>query len=205
LIVSIFNDGDFVMKLRDLALITGLSLNVSIVPASALTYSVDLSSGGYSVVGTIATDGHLGSLAISNVVDWNLSYDVGTGPVLLTGPLSGGNSNFQMHLPAPTTLSATTTELNFDFAQTDYNFVRFELNSDSDLFLEFNNMGLLYPGIILGKLGPGTGFETITPSTNVIGVASAVPEPTTWAMMILGFAGIGYMTYRRRKVAAPAA
>jgi PEP-CTERM motif-containing protein len=30
----------------------------------------------------------------------------------------------------------------------------------------------------------------------------AVPEPSTWAMMILGFAGIGYMTYRRRKQAA---
>jgi hypothetical protein len=27
---------------------------------------------------------------------------------------------------------------------------------------------------------------------------SAVPEPSTWAMMILGFAGIGFMTYRRR-------
>jgi hypothetical protein len=26
-----------------------------------------------------------------------------------------------------------------------------------------------------------------------------VPEPSTWAMMILGFAGIAYMTYRRRK------
>jgi hypothetical protein len=26
-----------------------------------------------------------------------------------------------------------------------------------------------------------------------------VPEPSTWAMMILGFAGIGAMTYRRRK------
>jgi outer membrane protein assembly factor BamB len=26
----------------------------------------------------------------------------------------------------------------------------------------------------------------------------AVPEPATWAMMLLGFAGIGYMTYRRR-------
>jgi hypothetical protein len=27
---------------------------------------------------------------------------------------------------------------------------------------------------------------------------SAVPEPSTWAMMILGFAGIGFMGYRRR-------
>jgi hypothetical protein len=28
---------------------------------------------------------------------------------------------------------------------------------------------------------------------------SSVPEPSTWAMMILGFVGIGAMTYRRRK------
>jgi hypothetical protein len=28
--------------------------------------------------------------------------------------------------------------------------------------------------------------------------ASAVPEPSTWAMMILGFAGIGFMAYRRK-------
>jgi hypothetical protein len=34
---------------------------------------------------------------------------------------------------------------------------------------------------------------------------AAVPEPATWAMMILGFAGVGYMTYRPRKVAALAA
>ena len=30
---------------------------------------------------------------------------------------------------------------------------------------------------------------------------SAVPEPSTWAMMLIGFAGVGAMTYRRRKQA----
>jgi hypothetical protein len=34
-------------------------------------------------------------------------------------------------------------------------------------------------------------------------IASAVPEPSTWAMMILGFAGIGFMAYRQK--AKPAA
>lgn len=29
-------------------------------------------------------------------------------------------------------------------------------------------------------------------------VLTAVPEPSTWAMMILGFAGVGFMAYRRR-------
>jgi hypothetical protein len=33
---------------------------------------------------------------------------------------------------------------------------------------------------------------------SVASVASAVPEPSTWAMMILGFAGIGFMAYRRK-------
>jgi hypothetical protein len=27
---------------------------------------------------------------------------------------------------------------------------------------------------------------------------STVPEPSTWAMMTLGFAGVGFMAYRRR-------
>jgi outer membrane lipase/esterase len=33
-------------------------------------------------------------------------------------------------------------------------------------------------------------------------LASAVPEPSTWAMMMLGFAGLGYMTYRRKRQTA---
>jgi hypothetical protein len=37
--------------------------------------------------------------------------------------------------------------------------------------------------------------------TFVFAIASAVPEPSTWAMMVLGFAGVSFMTYRRRKVA----
>ena len=31
---------------------------------------------------------------------------------------------------------------------------------------------------------------------------SAVPEPSTWAMLVLGFAGVGFMAYRRRSGAA---
>jgi hypothetical protein len=38
------------------------------------------------------------------------------------------------------------------------------------------------------------------------GVTVAVPEPSTWAMMMLGFAGLGFARYRRsRKAAAIAA
>jgi PEP-CTERM motif len=44
----------------------------------------------------------------------------------------------------------------------------------------------------IDEVGPG-GFGVGTLAV------SAVPEPSTWAMMILGFAGIGAMTYHRRK------
>jgi CHRD domain/PEP-CTERM motif len=37
------------------------------------------------------------------------------------------------------------------------------------------------------------------PGGEIRGFLQAVPEPSTWAMMILGFAGIGFMGYRRRK------
>jgi hypothetical protein len=30
-------------------------------------------------------------------------------------------------------------------------------------------------------------------------LAASAPEPSTWAMLLLGFAGIGFMAYRRRK------
>jgi outer membrane lipase/esterase len=37
---------------------------------------------------------------------------------------------------------------------------------------------------------------------NAFVAIATVPEPSTWAMMIVGFAGVGFMAYRRRKVAA---
>ena len=35
-------------------------------------------------------------------------------------------------------------------------------------------------------------------SSPVTNVSSAVPEPSTWAMMILGFMGVGFVAYRRK-------
>lgn len=35
-------------------------------------------------------------------------------------------------------------------------------------------------------------------SPETLSISAAVPEPSTWAMMILGFAGVGFLSYRRR-------
>jgi hypothetical protein len=77
---------------------------------------------------------------------------------------------------------------------------------------------------LLGTFGPFTGASysgatsgTIVPTANPFSLTleaaitrttagtttgdlniSAVPEPSTWAMMILGFIGVGFMAYRRK-------
>ena len=49
--------------------------------------------------------------------------------------------------------------------------------------------------------GTGTFRLSADPGTPEL-FAAAVPEPSTWAMMILGFAGVGFMAYRRKKQGA---
>ncbi len=44
-----------------------------------------------------------------------------------------------------------------------------------------------------------TGFGA-TPSQLVV-TASSVPEPSTWAMLLIGFAGLGFASYRARRYA----
>lgn len=45
------------------------------------------------------------------------------------------------------------------------------------------------------------GDSGVTGQTPYVPQVAAVPEPSTWAMMILGFCGVGFVTYRRRKQA----
>lgn len=56
-------------------------------------------------------------------------------------------------------------------------------------------------GYLIGlNLTPGTTSVSFTTHETAFEFAftAPVPEPSTWAMMILGFAGVGFMAYRRR-------
>jgi len=64
---------------------------------------------------------------------------------------------------------------------------------------QFGNLGALSgsSGVIAfddGGSPADADYDDLVVGFNV----SAVPEPTTWAMMLLGFAGIGFLAYRRR-------
>jgi PEP-CTERM motif len=68
-------------------------------------------------------------------------------------------------------------------------------------WVEYSYSGLLATGSstdlqVHGRQDPAEIFFddfSVTPT-----ISSAVPEPSTWAMMILGFAGVGFMAYRRK-------
>lgn len=50
--------------------------------------------------------------------------------------------------------------------------------------------------IILSSTGPQGDWDNVRLFAS--DAVTAVPEPSTWAMMILGFGGVGFMAYRRR-------
>jgi PEP-CTERM motif len=77
------------------------------------------------------------------------------------------------------------------------------------LSFEVTATGGLDESDILPKLVNGQNIYFVSDIANAAGftgnvgaIAGAVPEPSTWAMMILGFAGIGFMAYRRRNTVA---
>ena len=67
------------------------------------------------------------------------------------------------------------------------------------------NMSISLSGFDISSQGrplPEHSPELIISYDYTPAAVSAVPEPSTWAMMILGFAGVGYMAYRRRNQSA---
>ncbi|MDN3278961.1 PEP-CTERM sorting domain-containing protein [Frankia sp. RB7] len=116
-----------------------------------------------------------------------------------------------------------TTQANGDFSGFTYTssnsyfsngtfYVDFQPGYKQDLHLAFLD-SLLTPNPdnpILGATSPATGpsYECINSYSCYdlgggtvrylgSGFASAVPEPSTWVMMLLGFAGFGFAAYRR--------
>lgn len=88
------------------------------------------------------------------------------------------------------------------------------IDTTPGLFSFSGLLGGTYQLVISGHVTHGGGWDDLLPVpvgyagalTFSTAIAPAVPEPSTWAMMILGFAGVGFIAHRRgSKMAASAA
>jgi hypothetical protein len=103
--------------------------------------------------------------------------------------------------------SYSSSDLSFNITSGDFPFLTGGLNSDGS----FNATGELivqsgagFPlfesslGEFVGRDTPG-GHADVGSIFTFTNVTTPVPEPSTWAMMALGFAGLGFAGYRKTK------
>jgi hypothetical protein len=172
-------------------------------PAAATTYqyAIDFEFPAFMGVasdnfarGTITTDCNNCNLYRSDVVAWNLTVSVGTDSSVLTN----GNSTF---FPAPPgDLVATPDGLYYNFQAALTGPSGF---SDSyAVGLNSNPQFVLDQGTLAWAAGTTYIYLYSVPNyppSDVIGTAIAgVPEPSTWAMLLTGFALLGGWRWRSR-------
>ena len=84
------------------------------------------------------------------------------------------------------------------------------LDSVSASFASYDLKTSIGPIVGSSEFDPSSSFPTtggafvltsVGESATFTSATSAIPEPSTWAMMLIGFAGLGYAGYRRARAA----
>jgi hypothetical protein len=124
-------------------------------------------------------------LAATDIKSWSFSWTYSTGG---TGAASGITNGFN-----DDQLSASGGILSYTGA--DIETFTDAVNGTSQVAFGLNGVGTirLQNANFIDLSGSVT--QPFTIGTEQV---SAVPEPSTWGMMLLGFAGVGFMVYRRK-------
>jgi hypothetical protein len=164
-------------------------------PAMAnVTYDAFESFDGATVALSITTDGATGVLSTSDITNWNIDITDTSGNF----DLNPGNSQVE---DLGLDLSATSTHLIFDFSSTGFLLFESTVLHDSGPFWCATGGAADCWNQVTEGIGVSTEFgdtaieNEVRTDRNII--ATAVPEPATWALMLGGFAMIGGMLRRR--------
>ena len=209
------------MRFSSLGLITlgtALALTSFVSSASAVvTFDQDLASGWTQGTGT--SNGHFAVDTEANGVELGLRASIRfVGPITPTGNLyiaPVGNSsgkalwNFEFSVNTGSLVGThsllTITGPSGTFAF-DPTLIGDNTPGGGPLYQNSENLGFsIFPGLNFNPNVSGIytlDLKLISADNQLLGdvsiQVSAVPEPSTWAMLILGFAGIGFMAYRRK-------
>lgn len=167
--------------------------------ADAATYIATRAAGGATAQLSITTDDTVGVLGTDNIVDWTIRLTSGGETMTLFGPSGGENSRVQIR---GNQLSATATSLlfNFDGAANSYLFFQSTVGDRSLYCVQTTNCFDQNAGEEIVSLGPlftNFGRDRRTGVQTLAAVQAPVPEPAAWALLALGFGGLGYVLRRR--------
>ncbi len=165
---------------------------------NALLFNIDNAIAGTSKVSFLGLGNALG---VANTYISASTPNPETAGHLTAPPLTSANPTFDYHL------LFKNTSVNGNHAANGFGDLTFEIANKSVADLDFNHVncgaGCRNPGIydiwfavdLWDSKANVTGYVGAT-------LSPAVPEPSTWAMTILGFAGVGFLVSRRRNRAS---
>lgn len=214
------------IKFAALALASALTIGTAGTANAAIIIGVGFNGGAVTQVATDATTGSASYVALSNGYIFNvggIGVPVLTQPGLLTQSLniqqsSTTGSTLNLYITQTDLTSFNGTLLSSFTSNTLSNataVLRSFYSTSNALFggtqmqsAAFNSTGMFVSGTALNLLGPfsttvryditfGPGTGNFNGTANL--AAAGVPEPTTWAMMLLGFIGLGYAVRRTQK------
>ena len=155
-------------------------------------------------IGSVELNGTT-AVGFTQPTNLNLDFNASSGDFYSFIGLPAGNNSISF------TNITTAFDANFGGHPTSFDVYQANINAgfNGQSFFEVN--GSFPAGTVIVPFGTGglftswtnTGLNTggqcvgCTPTPT-----AAVPEPSTWAMMILGFFGVGFMAYRRRNQTA---
>lgn len=129
------------------------------------------------LVGYGSTGGIAQSFATAIGQTYNLSFEYANNP----GASSAAALVAVLGAPGISSVFSHSISTTNDLGWTTFT-GSFVANSTTSLLAFTNTVGGGNAGVLL----------------DAVNVTAAVPEPATWAMMILGFVGVGFVAYRRR-------
>ena len=179
------------------------SVNTDTGPVTFSNIKVTTTPGG---TGTI-TLGDIGpfTTVVGGVTEYGLSlaYSANTGAtagstadIAWTYSVSGTPSLTDAFAAFAGTVSGTGTQSLNEVLS---NGTTLSLNSAGSTTATFSPVGSLSVIKDQNDFAGAAGSATSSVLQNAFSVTSVVPEPSTWAMMLLGFAGLGYAGFRSRK------
>jgi hypothetical protein len=172
-----------------------------------ITYNISRTAGTASINGSIQTDGATGTLAGTDILDWNLVLTNGPAILNLTGPLSGGNS-VDLDSVLMGDLTASSSDLFFNFGAANDGHLLFQTTGLFGTGEQYYCVGasLLNSPCAAGEdIVPVSIFDAttyahsgaLTGNEVIASVPAAVPEPTTGLLLTTMLLGVGFAARRR--------